>query len=190
MPTTSFIRGSGVHRADLPHEAGIAVQYRTADLADAYAVTLPPGTAHDPQRLARFLFAQPSAPVAALMRLRDLLVSALGLKTAASLRAASSGTGDRIGIFRVYSCNGNEVVMGEDDRHLDFRVSVLLQQPVGAPGAGTTLVVSSVVRCHNRLGRIYLFTITPFHRLIVPAMLRRAQRAGWPRETGTEGSRP
>jgi len=34
-----------------------------------------------------------------------------------------------------------------------------------------------VVHCHNRLGRIYLATIAPFHRVIVPASLEQAAKA-------------
>jgi hypothetical protein len=36
------------------------------------------------------------------------------------------------------------------------------------------------VHCHNRLGRIYITLIAPFHRLVVEASLRRAARLGWP----------
>nr|WP_233286857.1 DUF2867 domain-containing protein [Bradyrhizobium oropedii] len=39
------------------------------------------------------------------------------------------------------------------------------------------LVADTVVHCHNRLGRIYLTTISPFHRMIVRASLEQAARA-------------
>jgi Protein of unknown function (DUF2867) len=41
-------------------------------------------------------------------------------------------------------------------------------------------VVSTVVHCHNRLGRTYITLIAPFHRRVVEAGLRRAARLGWP----------
>jgi len=40
--------------------------------------------------------------------------------------------------------------------------------------------VSTVVHCHNLLGRTYLRVIAPFHRLVVKASLDRAARVGWP----------
>jgi Protein of unknown function (DUF2867) len=43
--------------------------------------------------------------------------------------------------------------------------------------AGADLVAGTVVHCHNRLGRIYLTTIAPFHRVIVQASLEQAARA-------------
>jgi len=36
------------------------------------------------------------------------------------------------------------------------------------------------VHCHNRLGRLYILVIAPFHRLVVQASLRRAAQIGWP----------
>jgi len=60
--------------------------------------------------------------------------------------------------------------MGGDDRHLDFRVGVLVRPD--AQG-GRELVVVTVVHCHNRLGRTYLAVIAPFHRTILRANLQR-----------------
>jgi hypothetical protein len=42
---------------------------------------------------------------------------------------------------------------------------------VSAEGAGTYVVATTLVLTHNLLGRIYLATILPFHRLIVRSML-------------------
>jgi hypothetical protein len=66
------------------------------------------------------------------------------------------------------------LVLGEDDRHLDFRVAIQLHTDAAN---GRELIVGTVVHCHNRLGRIYLRTIAPFHRVIVPASLEQAARA-------------
>jgi hypothetical protein len=63
--------------------------------------------------------------------------------------------------------------MGENDRHLDFRVAVLVR--TDAQG-GRELIVVTVVHCHNRLGRTYLAVIAPFHRTILRANLERTAR--------------
>src|SRR5688572_17483859 len=104
----------------LPPESRIAAVYADVDLADAYAIDLPPGTARSPEVLARFVFAHQPRWIAVLMRIRDVLVGGLGLKTASSLSSAGA-VGPRIGIFKVYEANCVEVIMGEDDKHLDFR---------------------------------------------------------------------
>jgi hypothetical protein len=41
-------------------------------------------------------------------------------------------------------------------------------------------VATTVVHCHNTLGRVYLAVIAPFHRRIVRSALQRAARRGWP----------
>jgi hypothetical protein len=78
-----------------------------------------------------------------------------------------------IGYLPLLSKSAGELVMGGDDRHLDFRVAILLR--TGAAG-GRELVVVTVVHCHNRLGRTYLAVIAPFHRTILLANLERAVR--------------
>jgi hypothetical protein len=40
-------------------------------------------------------------------------------------------------------------------------------------------VLTTVVHCHNLLGRVYLGVISPFHRLVVRSNLARAARRGW-----------
>jgi hypothetical protein len=79
-----------------------------------------------------------------------------------------------IGFFPLLSKSARELVVGEDDRHLDFRVAILLR--TSAAGA-RELVVVTVVHCHNRLGRAYLALIAPFHRVIAQASLEQAARA-------------
>jgi hypothetical protein len=167
----------------LPPGARVAGLYPGAFLADAYAIDLPVGATHDTLALARCTLERSAPWVDALMALRDRLVAGFGIKTAKALRADASAEVPRIGLFRIYETHGDEVVLGEDDRHLDFRVSVL-RTPGAAPGDGDRLTTVTVVHCHNRLGRNYIRLITPFHRLVVRTSLERAARAGWPRAAG------
>jgi hypothetical protein len=151
------------------------------NLADAYSISLPDGASASPELLARFIFSQQARWITALMKVRDALVAGFGLKTSTHL--TSLGADDRakrVGIFKIYSTTEREIVLGEDDKHLNFRLSVLCSAQPALTGE-RRLVVSTVVHCHNRLGRIYIFLIAPFHRLIVRSSLRRAARIGWPR---------
>lgn len=168
-----------VSRVALPSASRVVRFYASTDLADAFAVRLPPGTSTDPETLARFIFTQQPHWVGRLMGLRDFLVARWGLKTAARLQdPAANGGHSRVGIFRIYETRPHEIVLGEDDKHLDFRLSVLHEVLPGA-GAGQ-VVLSTVVHCHNRLGRLYIVLIAPFHRAVVQATLRSAARSGWP----------
>ena len=91
-------------------------------------------------------------------------VTPLGLKTSATKEPARG----MIGMFPVLSETPDRVVAGFNDKHLDFRVVVdVATFPDNQQVTATTLVLT-----HNLLGRIYLAIIKPFHRLIVPAMMR------------------
>jgi len=163
----------------LPPTSAVVGVYPSLNLADAFSIGLPANASGDPGVLARHLVAHQPAWIGVLTRLRDVLVAGFGLKTAGHL-ATLGGEGQpaRIGIFRVYGSTGHEVVLGEDDKHLDFRLSVLC---TAGPGTDQRrLTVSTVVHCHNLLGRTYLRVIAPFHRLVVKASLDRAARVGWP----------
>ena len=117
--------------------------------ADAYKVVAPRGM--DAIEATRLAFAHGPAWVRALMSLRNRLGRLVGLKP-----APSRG-------FPVVSESPSEVVLGFDDKHLDFRIIV----EVG----GGFATVTTVVRWHNLWGRAYLAAIMPFHRAIAARMI-------------------
>ena len=172
-----------VRSVSLPQESAIAKAYASMNLADAYSIELPTGASTNPEVLARFIFAHQAPWISSLIAVRDALVASFGLKTAKHLASleAESGAG-RLNIFKIYSKSPTEVVIGEDDKHLDFRLSVLCSGQ-SSPGAKRHLTLSTVVHCHNGLGRLYIFLIAPFHRLVVQSSLRSAARSGWPSAT-------
>lgn len=165
----------------VPAESGVARMYDAPDLADAYAVRLPDNAVDDPELLARFMFAHQARWIAKLLGLRDALVARFGLKTAKQLRMANPpGSRDRVDFFRIYTRSAREIILGENDDHLDFRLSILQQTRDTHEGSARYLILSTVVHCHNGLGRFYILAIAPFHRLVVRSTLRRAARIGWP----------
>ncbi|WGS53619.1 DUF2867 domain-containing protein [Paraburkholderia sp. D15] len=172
---------SAVLNVTLPAESAVTGLYHAPDLADAFAVRLPDNAIDDPELLARFLFENQAGWIGKLMGLRDAIVGRLGLKTARELRTLSSpASHERVDIFRIYAKSAREIVLGENDSHLDFRLSVLQQTRDAGDGQSRYLVFSTVVHCHNGLGRFYILAIRPFHRLVVRSSLRSAARVGWP----------
>ena len=116
-----------------------------------------------------------------IWRKRDALVAPFGIRTSRQLTEASEASGaDHIGLFRIYSVAPDEMIVGQDDKHLDFRASVLLR--ASETGPVDEVVATTVVHCHNLVGRAYLTGIAPFHRLVVRANLRQAARDGWRRK--------
>lgn len=167
-----------VRSVALPEASRVMRCYASTQLADAFAVRLPDDAIDDPEQLARFVFAQQPPWIAALMRVRDALVAGFGLKTSSQLKnVPPAQRAGRVAIFRIYETHADEILLGEDDKHLDFRLSV---RTTHAAASGRQLIVSTVVHCHNLLGRSYLRVIAPFHRRVVRATLQRAARVGWP----------
>ena len=171
MPNTNK-----AHAIPVPSSGILAPLYKNADLVDAYAVQLPAGASDDLEVLARAGFERQAWWIRTLTRVRDAMMAPVGIKSSRAVGIAAATRGPVIGFFPLLSKSAEELVLGEDDRHLNFRLSIQLRP--GAAG-GRELVVVSVVHCHNLLGRTYLAVITPFHRLIAPACLEQAaSRAG------------
>ena len=66
------------------------------------------------------------------------------------------------------SSTENEVVLEDHDKHLEVRVSLLVE-----PEGETAIVyANTVVHVNNVFGKIYMFFVTPFHKIIVPSSLK------------------
>ena len=123
------------------------------------------------QAAAEPLFGASPAWMKGLMLVRDCLVAPWGLKTAGFNRPADWQ--GRVGMFRVYASGEDEIVLGEDDRHLDFRIHVRRRRDAD----GDRLEAETRIQLHNRLGRLYLGLVKPWHRWIVAGFVSRAARS-------------
>lgn len=167
---------SDVRAVSPPSACSLASWYDGADLVDAFAVTLPANGSHDLSRLAERALGEPAPWVTAAMALRDIAVRPFGVGTSRDIRSRLEREGrDRIDFFPVLSRSDREIVIGVDDRHLDFRLSLLL---LARPDRREDLVATTVVHCRNMFGRGYLATIMSGHVLVVRSMLRRAAERG------------
>ena len=118
---------------------------------------------------------QTPAWISFLMATRNRLVSMLGLKHLGRLQDAATGidmdnvkVGERIGIFTLVSNSDTEIVLEDRDKHLDVRVSFLLDRH----DKDITVHANTVVHVHNRLGKTYMFFVAPVHKVIVPSSLK------------------
>jgi hypothetical protein len=121
-----------------------------------------------------------SAPkwIGKLFGLRNKIVALFGLKTSDSITNRKKipdnfkcEKGDRIGLFKIFDKTNNEIILGEDDKHLNFRVSLFVDK-TSENEIEKHITISTLVVFNNWLGRLYFLPVRPFHKLIVPAMLR------------------
>ena len=127
--------------------------------------------------LYRTITSQTPGWVMALMRLRNQMVRPFGLKNLGSMADVPAGEaipGKRMGLFQVVSSNPQELVLQDNDKHLLVQLSVLKQ---AHDSVHDKLTLSTVVHIHNALGRIYMAFVGPAHKVIAPAVLRRAPQA-------------
>jgi hypothetical protein len=132
-----------------------------ANYADAYQAKT--GRLEDALSLARKIVARTPAWVGKMMAVRNILVAPFGLvRDPAQMKSQ-----ELVGFFPLLSATQNQVILGLDDKHLDFRI-VLDVVPQ------STVTLTTLVETHNFFGRLYLKLILPFHRRIAAAMLRAA----------------
>jgi hypothetical protein len=81
--------------------------------------------------------------------------------------------GENIGVWPIFSLSEDEVIAGRNNKHLDFRLSVLKLRD----GDGSSVVVSTVCRVHNLAGKLYLSFVVPFHHYGVPKLIANALAA-------------
>ena len=100
-------------------------------------------------------------------------MATVAVKSSRAVGLAAAARGPVIGFFPVLSKSMTEFVVGADALQLDFRVTIQLRADAAN---GRELLAGTVVHCHNRLGRIYLTTTAPFHRVIARASSEQATR--------------
>lgn len=154
-----------VRRIDPPADFPLRAGMRPGDFLDCWAVS-PAGRGRDAEAMARLVMEGMPGWARRLLDLRDRIVAPLGLKTARDLAAEKKAC--RIGFMAVLRRSPDEVVLGEDDRHLDFRVALVRR--------GEEALMGTWVRPKNRFGRVYLRVVLPFHDLIVRSGMRRLAR--------------
>ena len=146
-----------VQHTPLPATSRLWAKVLPDDFIDGYAVE----SKLSPREAANIGLAMPGW-ADTLLRLRNRIVKPLGLKT------ESSDSGDGA-IFPVEYEGADELIIGTDDRHLNFRICIRQE--------ADRIHMATWVHRNNALGRAYLMIVTPFHVLIVRDAMRRIARA-------------
>ncbi|MFN8382039.1 MAG: DUF2867 domain-containing protein [Anaerolineales bacterium] len=152
--------------------AASALQNLPNDYLDSYTATL---NASDIsiEQVGRAFFTASPAWVDRLLVLRNQLVAFVGLKVPGAgtkeevLQNFKCEIGESVALFKVISKTENEVIFGENDKHLDFSVSLFLDRQ------SNMLIVSTLVKIHNLLGRLYMAVVKPFHMVIASTITKR-----------------
>ncbi len=138
----------------LPADSVLHARRAPGDFLDCYCVA-----SDMPPRKAAEIITEFPAWARRLMVLRGVLTAPFGLSN------DGPPAPDKVGVFPVESESGQELIAGFNDRHLNFRVSVLSRDG--------QVFLATWVHPHNCGGRFYLKAILPFHILIARNALAR-----------------
>jgi len=164
---------SEVIKVDIPRNSQIFHGFGEAHYNDAYQVDLSIPPTPSPQIALLFFKSFPPSFIL-LLKLRENLAKLVGLKNAkgqdlkAELQVFTGARGESIGLFHVIENHKNELIMGERDRHLDFRIGFHIQERPG----GYKLSLITLVRFNHWSGRAYFFPVGRIHRWFMPRILR------------------
>lgn len=152
-----------VHSIPLPANSALQARISKGDFVDCYAAS----SMMNARQAAEIATNFPSW-ARGLVALRGVITAPFGLQNEAPKST------DTIGIFPVESEtiteDGSEIIAGFNDKHLDFRISVLQHQG--------QISMATWVHPHNIGGRIYLAMIMPFHIMIARNGVYRVAKAG------------
>ena len=107
-----------------------------------------------------------------LMSLRDSIVKIFGLKTDDKNNLNNTGfysVGSKAAAFIVLDRNEDEIVMFEDDKHLNYRTSIFIDRHDELPA----LYMTTIVQFNNVWGKLYFIPVKPLHQLIVKTLLNK-----------------
>lgn len=162
-----------VSRISIPDSSKISQLLENAYFHDAYQIELANG---ERSALRLFLDMASNTPrwINTLMLIRNKIVSLFGLKDIGLFnhldpdKAESEyQIGDQVGIFSICYISEEEVIVGDSDRHLNARVSIYKLED-----RNHSVAISTVVHTHNLAGKIYMFFVTPVHKIIAPSMAK------------------
>ena len=157
----------------IPEESIVAKDFNVIHYCDSYSVVIQTNESLD--TITTEIFQTPKW-TDVLMGIRNTVVKLAGLQTGGKKMNTHISdhypVGSRAVYFKVIDRNEHEIVMAENDKHLNFKVSVMISRK----GNNRTVHLTTLVKYNNFLGRLYFFPVKPFHRLIIRSLLRRLLR--------------
>ncbi|PQB06862.1 hypothetical protein BST83_06625 [Polaribacter filamentus] len=166
-------------KTEFPENSILNTNHKEYDYSDSYkGVLIDKENKIHSTDIVKAFFASGPKWVGILFVLRNKIVTIFGLKTGnkinnrqQQLNNFKCEPNERLGLFKVFNKTENEVILGEDDKHLNFRIS-LLTENLNTQPIKKEVTISTTVKFNNWFGRLYFLPIRPFHKLIVPKMLK------------------
>lgn len=142
----------------LPLQSALHDRIKPMDFIDCYYVESDSSPRHAAEIITDF-----PGWARCLVGIRNIITAPFGL-----LKEGPDAL-DKVGFFPVESESSEELIAGFNDKHLDFRVSVISKNG--------RVFLATWVHTNNLAGKLYLKMILPFHQLIARNALARVKAA-------------
>ncbi|NPV24945.1 DUF2867 domain-containing protein [Bradyrhizobium aeschynomenes] len=116
----------------------------------------------------------------AVLILRNTLAAPFGLEVSRGRdilsiqRKPAYSIGEKMLGWTIFVHTADELIVGRDNAHLDFRVSILREHSIGQQ----RIVISTICDAHNAFGVAYLKAVLPFHKRGFRWLIKRARACG------------
>jgi len=153
----------------IPENSIIAKDFGKLDYADSYQIHIKSDKSLD--TITSEIF-NSTTGYQFLLKIRDFVVGIFGLKTSKDVEIKIEPyypIGSRLALFTVIDRGDTEIVMGENDKHLNFRTSVKIESNV----EDKSIFLTTIVQYNNFWGKLYFFPVKPFHQIIIKSLLKR-----------------
>ena len=156
-----------IHKVkNLPDSTLITKGMTSIDYCDSYMIVK---NTDDPiEMITKKIMTLPGWITFALRVRYYLIVIPFGLSTG-KVAPQSDNFEEEPEMVPVIDKNDNEIVMGADDKHLYYRISVMKK---GA-GQGTKIYLNTAVRFNNIWGKMYFVPVKIGHKLVVKSILKK-----------------
>ncbi|MDR1624558.1 MAG: DUF2867 domain-containing protein [Tannerellaceae bacterium] len=141
----------------IPKESNVLDGFNHVDYLDVYEIEKK--TNKSAKEISKEIMRLPNW-VNFLFKLRNSLVKVFGLKV------DKQNEGEET-FFTLIKESDNEIIMGEDDKHLNFRASIMIDK------SRNTIALITLVHFNNLLGKVYFLPVKPFHKIIMRSLLKR-----------------
>lgn len=130
----------------------------------------------DHVELMRYFFKSFPAIFVLLLALRDIFARLFSLKRSSGITKSErldqldkfqGHIGEAISLFEVLDKNEQELMTGQKDSHLDFKLSFISYKKNGLK----YIELATVVHFNNSLGKLYFAVVKPFHKYFVKRIL-------------------
>ncbi|WP_248724176.1 DUF2867 domain-containing protein [Seonamhaeicola sp. ML3] len=156
-----------IREETIPNTNAIKSALSKIDFKDTFATT---NKTDDLKTISNLIFGTFPGWIGFLMKLRNTLVKPFGLKVdMPEDYNIDFKVGGYSGFFKIYNILDNELILGADDKHLNFRVSIL-----DSSEPSFNIKVTTLVEYNNFFGKTYMVIVAPFHRIVVKSMVKRA----------------